>query len=207
MTGSTAKFIDSTPLKRYGMRKQLVRLLTFIVTCAVTTGCGPKYRIGDLYNADGKTGIVFSLSDKGRHGKILSLEESKAYWQTGKNIKSVEAEDELDGAVNMAIIRMQPDWQSRYPAFAWCAQLGEGWYLPALGELTQVDENRELINDALKNADGTPLYNGYVCYFYWSSTEAGDYTAYGGYMYNQFNESPSEETKIYTQRVRAVTTF
>ena len=104
-----------------------------------------SYKVGDYYpdpNVDVtdaeavKTveGIVFSVTDEGAHGKILSLVESSGLkWNTtgdGDN-----ARDEDDGTVNWDTIKAKDAEFSDYPAFAWCASLGDGWYIPAINEL------------------------------------------------------------------------
>ncbi|MBP3547654.1 MAG: serine/threonine protein kinase, partial [Alistipes sp.] len=40
------------------------------------------YNVGDYYNENGKEGIVFEVWDDGRHGKIVSLDEIKAPWDS-----------------------------------------------------------------------------------------------------------------------------
>ncbi len=40
------------------------------------------YSIGDYYNENGKRGVVFEVWDGGRHGKIVSLDETKAPWDS-----------------------------------------------------------------------------------------------------------------------------
>ncbi len=44
---------------------------------------GP-YSVGDYYNENGKEGVVFEVSDGGRHGKIVSLDETEATWDSAK---------------------------------------------------------------------------------------------------------------------------
>lgn len=104
-----------------------------------------SYKVGDYYpdpNVDVtdaeavKTveGIVFSVTDEGAHGKILSLVESCGLkWNTtGAGDATL---DEDDGAVNWDTIKAKDASFSNYPAFAWCASLGDGWYIPAINEL------------------------------------------------------------------------
>ncbi|MBR2428411.1 MAG: hypothetical protein IKB15_00325, partial [Alistipes sp.] len=38
------------------------------------------YKIGDYYNENDKQGVVFEVWDGGRHGKIVSLDETRATW-------------------------------------------------------------------------------------------------------------------------------
>lgn len=177
------------------------RIFAIAGAAILLVGCAPKYRVGDLYDRDGKRGIVFCTTDGGRHGKIVSLTGSEAAWQTGKGIEAVGAGDELDGAVNQAVVARQTDWQQRFPAFAWCAGLGEGWYLPSIGELGQLGECWQAVDQAVRNAGGDPLKDSY---FYWSSTEANDYCAI---LWRGANVPTDKKTKIYKMYLRAVAAF
>ena len=38
------------------------------------------YKVGDLYDENGKKGIVYEVSADGKHGKIVSLEEGYERW-------------------------------------------------------------------------------------------------------------------------------
>lgn len=44
------------------------------------------------------------------------------------------ATDRTDGMKNMRTIMRIDGWREKYPVFAWCASLGDGWYLPAIDE-------------------------------------------------------------------------
>ncbi len=39
-----------------------------------------EYNVGDLYDVDGRKGIVFKVSDDGLHGLIISLDEVRLPW-------------------------------------------------------------------------------------------------------------------------------
>lgn len=175
--------------------------LIIICLAIVAVGCAPRYEVGDLYDRDGKTGIVFCTTDGGRHGKILSLSQSEAPWQTGREIEAVGATDRDNGAINQGIVTQQKDWQQRFPAFAWCAEIGEGWYLPAIGELDRLGESWERVEPAVANAGGEPLDD---CLYFWSSTETGDYTA----LLWRGAKTPSDKnSKIFSMYLRAVAAF
>lgn len=109
--------------------------------------------VGAKYSRNGKEGIVFYITSDGRHGKIVSEDKTNCAWST-ENI-STGATDENDGMANMKTIQAISGWREKYPAFAWCADKGDGWYLPAKNELITLYESR-IINT-----------NDY----YWSSTE------------------------------------
>lgn len=138
------------------------RVFAILFLAAVCAGCeksGRIYRIGDFYYEPGKQGIVFYVTDEGRHGKIVSLDETQCVWATEAVYEEVgadgqaydyldvnsavhmsprvlpEAYDYIDGMKNMKAVRSQPGWRKKYPAFAWCADKGDGWYLPAQTEL------------------------------------------------------------------------
>lgn len=147
------------------------------------------YTIGDYWpnpniSAGGHAeGIVFAVSSDGKHGKILSLVESSGLkWNTtgGKD----ETLDEDDGTVNWDTIKAKDASFSNYPAFAWCASLGEGWYIPAINELLAVRtawgatiEEKEAFNKRISDVGGTPLKmtatvgGSAKSAYYYSSTE------------------------------------
>lgn len=176
------------------------------VCLAALVGCGTKYSVGDYYEVEGVRGVVFSVTEGGRHGKILSLDETSLPWQTGRGINVVGAADQADGAANLEVIKSQPDWQERFPAFAWCVEQGEGWYLPAVNEMAEINANHEAVNAALVAAQATPLETQGVTFLYWSSTETGKYGASGAWLYSK-EFKPSDEIKNYSQHVRAVRAF
>ncbi len=44
-----------------------------------------------------------------------------------------------DGRHNLNVIKTKVQkWSEKYPAFGWCANLGEGWYLPSKEEMELV---------------------------------------------------------------------
>ena len=43
-------------------------------------GCDSIYQVGDYYNRDFNKGIVFDVTNGGRNGKILSLDETVCNW-------------------------------------------------------------------------------------------------------------------------------
>lgn len=94
------------------------------------------YKVGDYYNDGIKEGVVFFVSGDGMHGKIVSLDEGFCAWKNNDYIEAVAAAtSRSDGRYNMDMVRQQPEWEKAFPAFAWCASLGSGWFLPAVEEL------------------------------------------------------------------------
>ena len=137
------------------------------------------YSIGDYYNENGKRGVVFQIWDGGRHGKIISLDETKAVWDSrvgydndkGELINGTRtyADSESDGKTNTDKIMARSD-SEYFDAFEWCRAKGSSWYLPARSELKQIYNNKDKLNSALSQY-GTALRDD----FHWSSTEYVDY--------------------------------
>ena len=148
------------------------------------------YSIGDIYDKDGVKGVVAALYDGGKHGLIMSLDEACLAWSTinRKKTKSTGADNRIDGMANMRAIEKyiaenNLSW-SDFPAFKWCRDKGEGWFLPSINELwsagtmymggSRIASNRKLrkaYNENLEAAGGKPLSNIMI---YHSSTEDKD---------------------------------
>ena len=132
------------------------------------------YDIGYYYDDGTKQGVVFEVTDDGRHGKIVSLNESHKglQWASDENEQKRWVQKDFD--LNMLDnVRLVEGWHEKYPAFAWCADLGEGWYLPSLDELERfmLDEYiHNAVNRTLKTK-GKKLANKGESIRYWSSLE------------------------------------
>ena len=158
------------------------------------------YKVGDYYNENGKEGVVFEVTDRGRHGKIVSMTQSSEtlQWRSDKVEKKtlIGAVSKTNGAANMAVVMSIPNWGSKYPAFKWCAELGKDWYLPAKEELLTIYRRKEMLNSQLdEKIDGELT---------WSSTEYNDLCAWGVYMNDGLNGNLIKSNLSY---VRAVSAF
>ena len=163
------------------------------------------YKVGDLYDDGKKRGVVFEVSADGRHGKIVSLQVSKSLlWAstTYEQERLIGASDKYDGAKNMAVVKQIADWRAKYPAFAWCADLGEGWYLPAIEELKVIYGVKRKINKTLANNNGTAKIDSW----YWSSTEYHKFCAWNVNMHNGNTDNDGYNKNDYNY-VRAVSAF
>lgn len=157
-----------------------------------------QYEIGDLYEVDGVRGIVCLVSEDGTHGLVLSLDEIYLPWSEFRkpDLRTVGATDRGDGSANMRFVEEYIaanglSWDD-FPAFKWCREKGEGWYLPSIDELLNIGHNynggsrasnnrkaHKFFNDRLKAAGGKRM-DRLVNYF--SSTEAGERNAYTSHM-------------------------
>ncbi len=161
-----------------------------IVGVEVINEAERTYGIGDIYDENGIKGVVVMLTDEGRHGLIMSLDEACLAWSTlhRKKLKKIGATDRYDGVANMRAVEKyiaenNLSW-SDFPAFEWCRAKGEGWYLPSINEIwsagtmylggSRTISNRRLrknFNSNIEIAGGTPV-SGIMIYH--SSTEDKD---------------------------------
>lgn len=168
-------------------------------SAACPTGQAPQqYQLGDIYDCNGVKGIVWKLSDGRDHGMILSLDEIFLHWSSFRkpDLRVAGANERTDGALNMEIVaRYIADnnlsWDD-FPAFKWCLEKGEGWYLPAIDELlivghnynggTRMQNNRQArnkFNETLKTNGGERMDR---LVYYFSSTEMDEKSAYTTHM-------------------------
>lgn len=178
------------------------------------------YAVGDLYDDGTRRGVVFEVDAEGAHGKIVSISQVELAWAMGEQCKVIiGAKSESDGRENMAVIMLTEGWQQLFPAAAWCAALGEGWYLPAIEEVRSLlrAESNDAINATLDTLLATPLHKPGTWKDYWSSTEVqtiytpdeeyeGDVNAcaVGFYLYDN---AAHETTKASDLSVRAIAEF
>ena len=169
------------------------------------------WKVGDYYCADGKEGVVFWVDITGKHGKIVSLDQNKLQWCTyeeSMNGLSGIAADKSDGMRNLQSIMKIYDWINKYPAFAWCADHGSGWYLPAMRELKELllnDDVRDKVNRALtKKGISVMLPSRGDLGMYWSSTGKKEWSAW---YINMRDGNTYCIDRINDHYVRAVSTF
>ena len=164
------------------------------------------YQVGDYYNRYGKQGVVFEVWNGGRNGKIVSLDEAHKQWCTDSQYNkkiATEAKSETDGKANTDMIMRRSD-SSEYPAFVWCRNKGNDWYLPAKDELLAIYKAKDKINNTMSNCGGKSI-NHYD--YYWTSTEDSnnDKSRAWGVLVND-GDTIHYELGIYGC-VRAVSTF
>lgn len=136
-------------------------------------------RIGDLYNRGGLRGVVINVDASGRHGLIMSLNKHHCQWYQGSSDVRTGARDPFNGKINQDYV-LNHYGSYHYPAFGWCESLGEGWYLPAIGELRPLCEpaNLNAVERTLRSY-GEPLFSGRNnADLYLSSTEGDCYGTY-----------------------------
>lgn len=182
-----------------------------------------RFEVGQYYDYNGLRGIVVVTYDDGAHGLIVSLDEVMIEWSTFRKeeLCTVGATDQHDGMKNMEIVadyiaQNNLTWD-HFPAFKWCRDKGEGWYLPSIDELLRLGNNynggnrmhnnrqaRTRFNDHLKEHGGERIDG--KC-FYFSSTELNEKFPMSSHMGLEapyiFNEIPKYSKFL----VRAVHKF
>lgn len=168
--------------------KKLIQLFS-LLACATllqATATAQTYKVGDYYNDGTLEGVVFEVDASGKNGKIVHMkqyEEMFRPWcnEDSEQARLINANDRYDGRKNHEVVERIAGWQRKYPIFAWCRNLGDGWYLPAIEELKRFTldiTTYNAVNRTLKAKGATPLIDRTADYsWYWSSTESSEYTA------------------------------
>ena len=166
------------------------------------------YQVGDYYNRNFKEGVVFWVTDGGRHGKIVSLDETELKWCTDKQYKrkiALGLTNKSDGKANTDKVMKRRD-SDQYPAFVWCRNKGADWYLPAKEELKAIFNSKSKINSTLAK------YDAELFGWHWSSTEHENYSDWSAWLVNMdsgntFNDNKNDNGKYTNKHVRAVSAF
>lgn len=165
------------------------------------------YKKGDYYNDGTKEGVVFDVWDGGKHGKIVSLDQEKLNWCTKVQFDKqivVGTTSETDGKVNTDIVMARTD-SVEYPAFVWCRNKGEDWYLPAKEELELLlldSSVHAAVNRTIVSRGATKLSD-----FYWSSTEYANYHMFCAWLVHMYSGYTGNYNKYFNYYVRAVSAF
>ena len=155
-------------------------------------GTTPTVAIGDILCTDnsivkpsawpvaGKTamGIVFYVDNSGEHGWVVHLQDQSTYIRWGGGGTDIptltnyysgrSAISDLNGYANTQKIRNAGN-SATYPA-AWATDFANGWYLPAIGQLSLLFAELVTLNSSLDVVGGTKFPTNYY-FWYWSSTE------------------------------------
>lgn len=154
------------------------------------------FYVGQYSTTFGSGGVVYTISNSGQNGKMVSVEEIRLAWST--EYINTNARNQDDGMANMNTIKaINPDL-SKYPAFKWCADYGTDWYLPAFNELKVIYENKSIINSTLSKCGFKQLQSSSGDYA--SSTEGDSSCYYESYFerssWQRYATSKSDESQI-----------
>lgn len=161
------------------------------------------YQVGDYYDDGKRQGVVFAVSDDGRHGKIVSLDQVEEQWCTegryGEKSIVIGASSDSDGKSNTDKVTARVD-SEKYPAFQWCRAKGQEWYMPSKEEIELLLQVRYKVNKTLRDKSMEELSD----FWCWSSTEKDSNFAWGVLM----NDGRTGYgNKDFRSSVRAVSAF
>ena len=161
------------------------------------------WSVGDYYEVGSVKGVVVWVDESKEHGKIISLDEKVALWDTG--CFNTGAKSEEDGKGNTDKVKDINAELSAFPAFKWCVAHGEGWYFPAILEVYYFLNANATINPTLEAHNGTKIGTK-INDCYWSSTEgeADETAALYGYLKSDgtaasdgdFKNDPLDDTLV-----------
>lgn len=201
---------DGTAMNSSKNVSRKVRAVSYIGTRPAEA---ETYAVGDpYYDGDKVVGIVCEVSENGKHGRIIALANVKetgrinAMWDKRANADEyvkIEASSLDDGEANMVAARANDPELANLTAFRLCAEMGEGWYLPAFNEMKAVAENKSSLNTALKANGGTALDNN----DYWTSTEGTENALERAKAVNVKNGEPFDYRKYFYNLVRPMKKF
>ena len=172
-----------------------VSLQAIAVTNPINPSISPVYHnitVGDILCTDGSfekpsswpvsgkiaKGIVFYVDDTGLHGWAVHLQDQSTSTVWGNDYTDISTlQDHLDarnaimdlnGYTNTQLIREAGN-ATTYPA-AWAMDFSNGWYFPAIGQLSLIFSEIITVNASLQLVGGTPFPMDSF-FYYWSSTE------------------------------------
>lgn len=163
------------------------------------------YAVGDFYPNDiDPIGVVFSISNGGKNGKIVSLTQSYGEWDSrfigGSGSYPLGNYNTSDGS----LASLPPSSYSDITKFL--NELGSGWYCPAIEELKALCGTVSTINTTLRSKGYTPLGQFYYSCNEYVSTDGTGVHAYvvtvtesqfmGYSNYTQFHVSKSNSEGI-----------
>ena len=171
-----------------------------------------SYKIGDFYpnpnSPKTAVGVVYWLKPgtEGREGKIVSYDSVMKNWgdSNDRNLGTSIS----TGIINWDIIIHEDSLLNNFPAFKWCMDKGDGWYLPSRYELHILNElwnaNREYMNSNIESINGEPFASDDV---YLASSESRSQPDKSAETYDFSTKGWEPIDKSVPGRIRAVKEF
>jgi hypothetical protein len=170
------------------------------------------YEIGTIHEVNGVKGVIYAIKDN--YVYMFSMDEADLQWSTENvwcNCASSKGEwntyDPFDPQYSKADGGVRDI--NKYPAFKWCMDHGDGWFMPSSRELQWMwdaisegthDFNNESVakyNKLLTDNGGMPFVETY----YWSSNEtAADVVELIAFMNDSVVCLDPQKTNTYTVR-------
>ena len=142
-----------------------------------------KYEPGMLYNENGVKGVIFAIKEHPSSGTIfcyvMSMDEEDLAW-SNEQVDLSYANAAWGAWITEDIFHPNRDNRdiNDYPAFKWCVDHGEGWFLPSQQEMQWMWDavsggTHQFDSESVAKYNKTLTDNGgeaFVETFYWSST-------------------------------------
>lgn len=142
-----------------------------------------KYEIGDIYEVNGVKGVIFAIKSDNNgdtYCYLFSMDEEDLQWSTKYewcNCMSQRGDYNSSDPFNYWGMNIDD-----YPAFKWCKEHGEGWFLPSSTEMHWM---WEMLTEGQRDFDAPSVakYNAFIvenggepfCQtYYWSSNETSE---------------------------------
>lgn len=142
-----------------------------------------KYEIGAIHEVDGVKGVIFAIKSDNNgdtYCYLFSMDEEDLQWSTKYewcNCMSQRGDYNSSDPFNMWGMNIDD-----YPAFKWCKEHGEGWFLPSSTEMHWL---WEMLTNGERDfkAPSVAKYNAFIVEnggepfcetYYWSSNETSD---------------------------------
>ena len=170
------------------------------------------YRTGDFYpnpnNPNTAIGIVYWLKPGtgGKEGKIVSYDTETKNWgnSNDRNLNTRIS----NGVINWDIVVNTDPTLENFPAFKWCKDKGDGWYLPARYELHVLNElwttHGEYMNSNIILINGEPFTSDDI---YLASSESRSWPNDMAELYSFSDKGWMPISKSDPGRIRAVKGF
>lgn len=142
-----------------------------------------KYEIGDIYEVNGVKGVIFAIKSDNKgdtYCYLFSMDEEDLQWSTKYewcNCMSQRGDYNSSDPFNYWGMNIDD-----YPAFKWCKEHGDGWFLPSSTEMHWM---WEMLTEGQRDFDAPSVaqYNAFIVEnggepfcetYYWSSNETSD---------------------------------
>ena len=175
------------------------------------------YKVGDvIVNKDGSQGVVFWVNAEGSEGWMVALHDLPRPLKWGRlrddvpeleNVGSGSGVNELSkifkgladtsGYQNTLKLRKYQGSGTQYPAQL--VDFGNGWYVPAAGQMRKLFTSMNSIRTVIQNRGGDALKVGR----YWSSTEYDARAAWFVYCHPGELNFDTKDSVLYVRPVRS----
>ena len=158
------------------------------------------YNLGDTIKDErGNAGLVYKVSNGGLNGYAISIKEGEVKWGTADAIGSTSA---TDGEQNLATAKAVDGWNTKCLVAKYNEDnYGDGWYVPAIEELMDIQASLDVINGYMDKVAGSTQLAKVK---YWSSTESD---AAKAKALNFGDGMSSDEDKTTSMKVRTIYKF